>query len=234
MRSRGLDGRQGTSQRSEAEVTIENSIESYLFTCVRCGRRWAEDYQVSQVTDDGGALRSFYRHHGVPCEAPVSGNVECPDCHATRAARDPLYGAAPDFALGGPGDFPLAVPAQRPAAAGPARHVAPGTWHRFRFSAVVTLEGARRRGGPYLSGVPGLMLHAPSCQAPARHQYFPAVVYTDDNRPLRPGDKGVAVVCSVPDDDAADFFQPGQHFAVWDGADIGHGTVAERLFFPWP
>ena len=216
-------------------MTIEISIESYLFTCVQCGRRWAEDYEVSQVADDGGALRSLYRHHGVPCEAPVSGNVECPGCHTTRAARDPLYGAAPDFAPGAPAARPPAVPGPRAAEAGPARRVASGTWRRFKFSAVVTLEATGpRRGGRYRSGVPGLMLCAPSCEAPARHQYFPAVLYTDDDRPLRPGDKGVTVIVSVPDDDAASFFQPGQHFALWDGTDIGHGTVAERLFFHWP
>jgi len=113
----------------------------------------------------------------------------------------------------------------------PVPHVASGTWHRFKFAAVVTLDAAGRSRGQYLSGVPGLMVRAPSCQLPARRQYFPAVVYTDDDRPLRPGDKGVHVAMSVPDDDAASFFQSGQHFTLWDGADIGHGTVARRLFF---
>lgn len=211
-------------------MTVEISVESYLFTCVECATRWAEDYQVSQVNDDEG-VRSFYRHHGDPCEAPVSGNVECPHCHATRARRDPLYGAQPDLRLGEPAsDLLLPVPEGSPPRP---RRAAAGTWHRFKFAAVVTLEAAGRRRGQYPSGVPGLMVHAPSCQAPARHQYFPAVVYTDDGGPLRPGDKGVSVVMSVPDDDAAGFFQPGQHFIVWDGADIGHGTVAERLFFTW-
>lgn len=214
-------------------MTIEISVESYLFTCVQCGRRWAEDYQVSQVIDDGGTLRSFYRHHGVPCAAPVSGNIQCPGCHATRAARDPLYGAAPDFAPG-LAAVPPRVPAPRAAEAARARHVASGTWRRFKFSAVITLEAAGpRRGGRYRSGVPGLMLYVPSCAEPARHQYFAAVLFTDDNQPLRPGDKGVTVTVSVPDDDAAAFFQPGQHFALWDGREIGHGTVAERLFFSW-
>jgi hypothetical protein len=37
----------------------------------------------------------------------------------------------------------------------------------------------------------------------------------------------------VPDDDASGYFQSGQHFTVWDGTDIGHGTVAQRLSFPW-
>jgi len=217
-------------------MTIEISVESYLFTCARCAMRWVEDYQVSQETDDGGAVRSFYRHHGDPCEAPVSGNVACPRCHGTQALRDPLYGAPPDLRLGEPAGGLLAVPAQHPAGAPPghpARH-APGSWHRYKFSAVVALDAARRRGGQYLSGVPGLIAHAASCVPPARHQYFPAVFYTDDDRPLRPGDHGVSAVLSVPDDDAAGFFQPGQRFALWDGTDVGHGTVATPLFFQGP
>jgi hypothetical protein len=217
-------------------MTIEISVESYLFTCIRCSTRWVEDYQVSQVVDDEGGLRSFYRHHGDPCEAPVSGNVECPSCHGTRAQRDPLYGAPPDLGLGAPGGDLLTVPAPRAAEDSPVRvrRAAMGIWHRFKFAAVVTLDQARGRAGQYRSGVPGLIVHAPSCRPPARHQYFPAVVYTDDDRPLRPGDKGVSVVVSVPDDDAAGFFQPGQRFAVWDGVDIGHGTVAQPLFFQGP
>ena len=116
----------------------------------------------------------------------------------------------------------------------PARHRPAGhTWRRFKFSAVVTLQAAGRSRQQYPSGVPGLMLRAPSCQRPTRQQYFPAVVYTDDDRPLRPGDKRVSVIISVPDDDASGYFQSGQHFTVWDGTDIGHGTVAQRLSFPW-
>jgi hypothetical protein len=64
----------------------------------------------------------------------------------------------------------------------------------------------------------------------ALHHYFPAVIYTDDDRPLCPGDKGVPVIVSVPDDDASGYFQSGQHFTLWDGKDVGHGTVAQRLF----
>ena len=70
-------------------MIIENSIEYYLFTCARCAGQWTESYQVSQEVDENGDVRSFYRQHGVPCETPVSGNVECPNCHATKAVRDP-------------------------------------------------------------------------------------------------------------------------------------------------
>ena len=213
-------------------MSVENSIESYLFTCVRCGARWTEDYQVSQLIDDAGAFRSFYRHHGTPCEAPVSGNIECPRCHATRARRDPLYGLAPELSAAQRVGLPLAVPAQRvPEGVTVPPHHGPGTWHRFKFAAVVTLDAAGRSRGQYLSGVPGLMVRAPSCRLPARRQYFPALVFTDDDQPLRPGDKGIHVVMSVPDDDAGTFFQAGQHFALWDGTDVGHGTVAQRLVF---
>jgi hypothetical protein len=59
-------------------VAIEISVESYLFTCARCAARWTESYQVSEAIDDAGAIRSCYRYQGVPCEAPVGGNVECP------------------------------------------------------------------------------------------------------------------------------------------------------------
>lgn len=102
----------------------------------------------------------------------------------------------------------------------------------FKFAAVVTLETAWRSRSQYLSGVPGLMVRAPSCQRPTRHKYFPAVVYTDNDSPLRPGDKGVSVHISVPDE-ASGYFQSGEHLTVRDGTDVGHGTVARRLFFEW-
>ncbi len=216
-------------------MAIEISVESYLFTCVRCATRWTESYQVSQAIDDAGTIRSFYRYHGVPCEAPVRGNVECPNCHDTRSRRDPLYGMLPDF---DPEEAshrracPDRGSASRARQRRP-RQPAAGTWHRFKFSAVVTLDAAGRSSRLYLSGVPGLMVRAPSCRRPTEQQYFPAVVYTDDDRPLRPGDRGVRVIVSVPDDDASGYFESGQHFTVWDRTEIGHGTVAERLFFQW-
>ena len=212
-------------------MAIEISVETYLFTCARCGARWTEDYQVSEAVDDAGNVRSFYRYHGVSCEAPVRGNVECPNCHDTRSRRDPLYGTRPDFDPEEGGEV-LAVPQPRAEEQPPRkRHRAAGTWHRFKFSAVVTLEAAGRSRRQYLSGVPGLMVHAPSCLRPTHEQFFPAVIYTADGRPLVPGDRGVSVTISVPDDDAAGCFPSGQRFIVWDGTDIGHGTVGQRLSF---
>lgn len=212
-------------------MLVENSIEYYLFTCARCAAQWFESYEVSQNVDENGDVRSFYREHGVPCGAPVSGNVECPECHATKARRDPIYETRPGF---DPEEAGHALSVPRPRAAevlpGPAvRHAVVGTWRRFRFSALVTMDAAAPPGRRYLSGATGLMVLAPSAERPTQHQYFPAVFFADDDRPLRPGDKGVPVQISVPDDDASSYFRSGQRFLVWDGAEIGHGTVTYRM-----
>jgi hypothetical protein len=214
-------------------VIIENSIEYYLFTCARCAGQWFESYEVSQNVDENGDVRSFYREHGVACGVPVSGNIECPECHGTKARRDPIYETRPDFDPEEAGHA-LSVPRPRAdALPGPAvRRAVAGTWRRFKFSALVTLDAAPP-GKSYLSGATGLMVRAPSAERPTQHQIFPAVFYVDDERPLRSGDKGVPVIISVPDDDASTYFRSGQHFTVWDSAEIGHGTVAQRLVLQW-
>ena len=214
-------------------MIIENSIEYYLFTCARCAGQWFESYEVSQNIDENGDVRSFYREHGVPCGVPVSGNIECPECHGTKALRDPIYETRPDF---DPEEAGHALSVPRPRAdtgPGPAvRHAVAGTWRRYKFSALVTLDAAPP-GKRYLSGATGLLVRAPSAERPTQHQIFPAVFCTDDDRPLRLGDKGVPVIISVPDDDARSYFRPGQHFTVWDGTEIGHGTVALPLVLQW-
>ena len=216
-------------------MIVENSVEYYLFTCARCAGQWFESYQVSQNVDESGDVRSFYRQHGVPCAAPVSGNVECPECHATKARRDPIYETHPDFDPEAAGHA-LSVPRPRAAEVPPrptVRHQVAGTWRRFKFSALVTMDAAGPPGRRYLSGATGLMVLAPLAERPTQHQFFPAVLSCDDDRPLRPGDKGVPVIISVPDDDASSYFRPGQRFTVWDRAEIGHGTVALPLILQW-
>lgn len=217
-------------------MIVETAVESYQFTCARCDARWTASYEVSQVTDDAGAIESLYRFHGAPCEAPVGANIECPACHSTRVRKDPLF-VTPVAEVETPAGLTIAaasvIPRQR-------KRSAWGTWHRFKFEASVTMDpsvaGGRvsHRKREYPSGVPGLLVRAPSLQLPSVHQYFPALFFTDDKRPLRPGDKHVRSIVLVPDDDASGFFQAGQHFTLWDGADIGHGTVAQRIVFGWP
>jgi hypothetical protein len=214
-------------------VIVETAVESYQFTCARCAARWVESYEVRQVIDDAGAVDALYHFRGAPCEAPVGGNVACPVCRSTRVGKDPLY-VTPVAEVETQG---VIVPTAAPPI--PRQRAAWGTWHRYKFAASVTMDAGvpgpdRHRRREYQSGVPGLLVRAPSYQRPSVHQYFPALLFTDDKRPLRPGDTRVPAIIEVPDDDASGFFQAGQRFTLWDGADIGHGTVAQRIIWGWP
>jgi len=214
-------------------VIVETAIESYQFNCARCAAQWTESYEVRQVTDEEGAVDSLYRYHGAPCAAPVGGNVRCLACGSTQVRKDPLYVtpvAEVEIAVELPVTAPL-IPRQR---------AAWGTWHRFKFAASITMDAdvpgarARHRRLEYPSGVPGLLVRAHSVDRPSVHQYFPALCYVEDRRPLRLGDAHVPAIVAVPDDDASSFFQAGQRFTLWDGADIGRGTVAQRIVGRWP
>lgn len=215
-------------------MIVETAVESYQFTCARCGARWTASYDVSQTTDDAGVTDSLYRFHGTPCEAPIGGNVTCPACRSVQVRKDPLF-VTPVAEVETPGDLSVAA-----APVIPRQRSTWGTWHRFKFEASVTMHPSvpgharARRKREYQSGVPGLLIRAPSCLRPSVHQYFPALFFTDDKQPLRPGDKHVRTIVCVPDDDASGFFQAGQRFTLWDGAEVGHGTVTQRIIFGWP
>jgi hypothetical protein len=50
--------------------------------------------------------------------------------------------------------------------------------------------------------------------------------------PLVPGERhSHTVTVTVNGDRPGQFFRPGQHFAVWNGSEIGHGVVSRRVFF---
>lgn len=230
-------------------MIVETAVESYRFTCARCAARWTASYEVRQVTDDGGAIDSLYRFRGAPCEAPIGGNVACPACRCTQVRKDPLYvtpvaevetvaevGTVAVVETAAVLQVPAAsvIPRQRSVTS--RQRSAWGTWHRFKFQASVTMDAGPAPHGrqEYPSGVPGLFVRAPSWQRPSVRQYFPALFFTDEKRPLRLGDRHVRSIVCVPDDDAAGFFQAGQHFTVWDGVDVGHGIVAQRIVFGWP
>ncbi|HEY3953908.1 MAG TPA: hypothetical protein VGM53_11060 [Streptosporangiaceae bacterium] len=104
----------------------------------------------------------------------------------------------------------------------------------WMFKALVSLDQARagHQDHAYPSEAHGLMVCAGRCNHPSELQYFRAVIVTDDDQPLVPGDRhSHTVTVTVNGDEPGQFFRPGQHFAVWNGSEIGHGVVSRRVFF---
>jgi hypothetical protein len=100
---------------------------------------------------------------------------------------------------------------------------------RFRYRALVKLDppALRGLGRPYPSETRAV-IHARSIGEPCVHRYMPATISSDDQLPLRPGDRVVATI-TVTDDDAPSFLGPGQPFTLWGGS-TGHGIISRQVF----
>ena len=94
---------------------------------------------------------------------------------------------------------------------------------QFRFRALVTFD-AVARGCParqYSSGTRALMVH--TVRTGNR------VITRDDEKPLQPGTHTVVTI-TLTSDGAEAPLQAGQHFAVWNGDDMGHGIISRQVF----
>lgn len=113
---------------------------------------------------------------------------------------------------------------------------------QVRYRAVIALDSAGERAvkaaagtdvaeipRQYRSHTRGLMVRAPSLSLPARSRSFPAELCWDDEVPLHPGDRHVVTI-TVTDDDAPAFLDAGQHITLWDGGEVGHGTISRQVF----
>lgn len=108
---------------------------------------------------------------------------------------------------------------------------------QFRFRALVTFDpvesrpvASRTSAQQYQSHTRALMILARPLRAdtgPAR--LLPAEIWWDSEEPLRPGDHAV-VTARVADDQAEAFLDAGQHFTLWSGGSVGHGTICRRVF----
>jgi hypothetical protein len=59
-------------------------------------------------------------------------------------------------------------------------------------------------------------------------RFFNALVTASTDRVA--GDSNIIVVVTVSGDDAGDYLDVGEDFAIWRGHDIGHGVVTRRVF----
>jgi hypothetical protein len=118
--------------------------------------------------------------------------------------------------------------------------------HQVRYRALIALDSApaepdglvmRRMLRAPLAPLPrryanhthALMIRACCLTRPEYARCFPAELSWDDEQPLYPGDRAEVTITMI-DDDAPAFFGVGQRFSLWDGADIGHGTVSRKVF----
>ena len=92
------------------------------------------------------------------------------------------------------------------------------------------------RPDPRLASIPrqysnhthALMVRAHHLSKPSYERCFPAELSWDDEEPLHPGDRA-EVTITVIDDEAPAFFGAGQRFSLWNGDDVGHGTISRQV-----
>jgi len=103
----------------------------------------------------------------------------------------------------------------------------------FRFRALIALKAAAPGHHPKHYGNPtrALMLRAANLRSPRCQRFFSAEIAWEDQQPLRPGDRAVVTVTLV-DEDTEMFFAAGQRFSLWNGSDIGYGTISRQIFRP--
>jgi hypothetical protein len=90
--------------------------------------------------------------------------------------------------------------------------------------------------GPRLASIPrqysnhthALMVRAQCRDKPSYARCFPAEISWDDEEPLHAGDRA-EVTITLTDDEACSFFGAGQRFSLWDGIDVGHGTISRQV-----
>lgn len=94
-----------------------------------------------------------------------------------------------------------------------------------------SVPAARREeaGEEYFNHTRQLVLRAESREKPGYFRDFAAEVCWDDELPLHPGDRHVVTV-TITDDEAPAFLGPGRPFTLWNGAEVGHGTISRKTF----
>ena len=86
-----------------------------------------------------------------------------------------------------------------------------------------------RKRRHYPNHTHALMVRAQCLSKPGYARCFPAELSWEDERPLYPGDRA-EVTITMTDDEVPEFFGAGQRFSLWNGTDIGHGTISRRVF----
>lgn len=102
------------------------------------------------------------------------------------------------------------------------------------FRAVITLDPAESRPAAlhapaqqYPNPTRALVARSPPAAQRRLRPVLPGGDLWDSGQPLHPGDRAWVTV-TVTDDGA--YFDAGQRFALWSGGDVGHGTIARKVY----
>ena len=100
---------------------------------------------------------------------------------------------------------------------------------RYKFQALVTLDPPAGR-----AAVPPGQTRRMVVRGQRHHthdsQLFSALVTTAGDDSLRRDDDHVIMTVALACPEPSEYFEVGDHFALWLGGDIGHGVVTRRLF----
>ena len=99
----------------------------------------------------------------------------------------------------------------------------------LKYRALVTMDPDAPPAHGLTSTTCPLVIRA-HCHQPERVRTFNAMISTDDNEPLQPGDSHHVVTMTVSDEEALEFLRPGEHFELWARHEVGHGVVSRRVF----
>jgi hypothetical protein len=97
---------------------------------------------------------------------------------------------------------------------------------RPRTASDAALSGSSPR--QYPNHTHALMVRAHCMNKPSYSRCFPAEISWDDGEPLHAGDRAEVTITMI-DDEACSFFGAGQRFSLWDGIDVGHGTISRQV-----
>lgn len=102
----------------------------------------------------------------------------------------------------------------------------------YKYRALVKLDpaGPGRRADPALPETGGRLVVRAQHHDTHRSKIFSALISATSDEPLRPTDHSIQLTMTVLGDDACDYLEAGDTFALWRGHDIGHGVISRRLF----
>jgi hypothetical protein len=107
-----------------------------------------------------------------------------------------------------------------------------GMVKRYKYRALVKLNppGPGRRTDPALPETGGRFVVRAHHHETHRSKIFSALVTTTSDEPLRATDRSTQLTMTVLGDDACDYLEAGDRFALLRGRDVGQGVISRRLF----